>query len=452
MTAGFRVLSSGAVLTGLVLAFSGSHLVIGLLGALPLMAKGAQLLAPRLINRFGASGVTRVAGWCERAAFVLAAVAGLARAPGAVAWMLVGLGIGATCGAIYDVGLTAISTQLVEPRAQGRFFALRTRWLSAFSVVAAVLGGVLVDFAERHGVIPTTARGLTLLAGLLPAMLAMIALRRFDRTRDLRARLLAPAARRVTEPLSVRTTGEIESLPATAPTMRDPALRAILVFAAAWGFSTGITARHIEVFALTQVGFSLGTLTIMTGLIAGAGFIGARTWGRLGDHFGAKPILLVAVTVVALNPLWYAMTTEAHPWPFVVGQVLGGIANAGWLIGVPLLLLRTPLRHGGNVRALALFHATVGVSSSIAPLIGGALLDALSVLGGHSAYVVLFTITAALRLAAVRLLAAVPDAGSHRMGRMALVLWRVQTRYAAVRLALGNRATPPAEKELKRIA
>ena len=448
MTAGFRVLSSGAVLTGLVLAYSGSHLVIGLLGALPLLAKAAQILAPRLINWFGASRVTRVAGWLERAAFVVAAVAGLARVPGAVAWMLAGLGVGTIGGAIYDVGLTAISTRLVAPREQGRFYAIRTRWLSAFSVIAAVLGGLLVDFAERHGVIPTTARGVTLLAGLLPAGLAMVALRRFDRTAALPVRAARPEARIVAEPLGIRATGEFDS----QPTKRDPVLRAILVFAAAWGFSTGITARHIEVFALTEVGFSLGTLTVMTGLIAGAGFIGARTWGRLGDHFGAKPILLVAVTVVAINPLWYAMATEAHPAPFVVGQVLGGIANAGWLIGVPLLLLRTPMQQGSNVRALALFHATVGVSSSIAPLIGGALLDALSALGRHTSYVVLFGVTAVLRLASVRLLAMVPDSSGGRMGRMAHVFWRAQTRYAASRIAAAYRGSTVRVRELKRSA
>ena len=428
MTSAFRVLSGGAVLTGLALAFGAGHLVIGLVGALPLLARAAQLLAPRLITRFGASRVVRVAGWVERIAFLGAALVGLLGLPHAIPLLLTAVGVGMIGATLYDVGLTALGAELVGAEERGAYFGRRTRWSSVLGVVAAVIGGLMVDFAEAHGVAPTTARGLALLAGLVPALLAALALERFDRRRAPEA---AASAQTVREPLRDEPVVD-EDLPA-----ESSPLRAVLLFGIAWGLATGLPVRHVDAFALTVLHFSVGTLTVCTGLVAGAGALGATTWGRLGDRFGAKPILKLAAFAVAVNPIWYALATPDHSWPYVIGLLLGGAANSGWVIGVPLLLLRAPLRRSGEkVRMLVLFQATVGLASGGAPLIGGALLQLLEPLGAHAAYALLFTLASALRLCSLPLLDAIPEQGSDRARHVAAVMWRAQSRRVAGRSAL----------------
>ncbi|MDQ3809867.1 MAG: MFS transporter [Chloroflexota bacterium] len=426
MTSGFRVLSSGTILTALVLMFSRSHLVIGLTGAIPLLTRAAQLATPGLITRFGAARLTHGAGWLERLAFLGSALAAVARVPHALEWLFLGLAIGTTSAAVYDVGIASLGIDRVGAREQGAFFAIRTRWASILGVVAGIAGGLLIDQIEHHGVAPTTARGIVLIAGLVPASVAALALRRFASrpvivdAADIHAR--PPVSGPPPAPRAPRYVGP-DRRAANRP------LRAILCFAAAWGFSSGLMVRHLDAYALNILGYSVGTLTVVVGLVAGMGAVGAMTWGRLADRFGPKPILVVATLLTAVNPMWYMLATSAHPLPYIIGQIISGLANAGWVIGVPLFLLNAPLcRSGEKVKALALFQATVGIASGVAPLVGGVLLDELAPLGQRHAYVALFAIAGLARLLAVRLLIAVPHDESSRTRYMAAVVWRIQSR------------------------
>ena len=435
MTSAFRVLSSGTVLTALVLTFSDSHLVIGLLGAIPFLTRAAQLAAPRLITRFGALRLTWAAGWLERLAFFGSALVGIARVPHALEWLLLFLALGTTGTAVYDVGLASLGVDRISPKERGSFFALRTRWASILGVAAGITGGLLVDFAEHHAVMPTTARGIVLMAGLVPSVMAAFALHRFtarplmaQTAGDTPPRTRPPTARHAPEPRYAGPERRVTNRP----------LRIILCFAAVWGFSSGLMVRHLDAFAMNVLGLSVGALTVV-GVVAGTGAVGAMAWGRLGDRFGPKPILVVTTLLSALNPIWYMLATKAHSWPYVVGQLVSGIANAGWLIGVPLLLLNAPLcRSGEKVKALALFQATVGISAGVAPLLGGVLLDSLAAFGQQSAYMALFALAMLTRLLAVRLLIAVPHDESTQTRYMAAVVWRTQSRRVGVALAAGT--------------
>ncbi|MFN2400442.1 MAG: MFS transporter [Gemmatimonadaceae bacterium] len=450
MTSAFRVLSSGALLTALVLSFSESHLLIGVVGAIPLLAKGAQLIAHRLLHTFGAVRLTRIAAWVERVGFLGGALAGAFRAPHTLALILAGFAVGTIGGALYDIGLTALSAERVSPSSRGRFFGARVHWSCMFAVGTAVLAGILVDVAEGRGIGPATARSSALLLGIVPAVLAMRAMRRFggqpvvdsDSER-------APEARREKEGSGGRggpgpSLRERPAYHGSERRLLDRPFRATLVFAAAWGFSTGLTARHVDAYALQQLQFSVGLVTILAGMSIGAGVIGARTWGRMGDKFGARPILVAAAFVTSLNPVWYAFATPEHPWPFVAAHVVGGIANAGWLIGVPLLMLNAPLRRAGErMRMLALFQATAGVTASVAPIIGGVALHSLARFGDQTAYFSLFIATALLRLGSVWLLSELPADGSRRVRHAAAVLWRVhQIRLGTLR-AMSERVLAP---------
>ncbi len=442
LTSAFRVLSGGAILTGLVLTFSTSHLVIGLVGALPLLARSAQLLVPRIVRRFGVWRVTRSAAWVERLGFLGAAAVGVLRPDHALALLLIGVAIGTLAAAVYDISLTAMTRERVPAEDQGVFFGIRTRWSSAFGVAIGIVAGLLLDAAEARGMLPGTARGFALIAGLVPAAFAILAVRRFHgqpRLTSLQLPLgLTPddAARKT--PIATATIGaageRTEGLPPAPPVMPFTtsqgrryagSLRGLLWFGALWGFSTGLLVRHVDAFAMEVLGYSVGTLTIIAGLIAGCGALGAKTWGRLGDRYGAKAILVLATFVIAINPLWYAAATSSYAWPYLVAQVLGGVASSGWSIGVPLLLLNTPLgRRGDPMRAFALFQATVGIAAGVGPLVGGWVLTLMSHTSPGAAYLSLFAISAVLRLGAVWVLVRVPATARGRTRYLMRVMWR----------------------------
>ncbi len=442
LTSAFRVLSGGAILTGLVLTFSTSHLVIGLVGALPLLARSAQLLVPRIVRRFGVWRVTRTAAWIERLGFLGAAAVGVLRPDHALALLLGGVAVGTLAAAVYDISLTAMTRERVPAEDQGVFFGIRTRWSSAFGVAIGIVAGLLLDSAEARGMLPGTARGFALIAGLVPAAFAILAVRRFHsqpRLTSLQLPLgLTPddAARKT--PIATATIGaageRTEGLPPAPPVIPlstgqgrryAGSLRGLLIFGALWGFSTGLLVRHVDAFAMEVLGYSVGTLTIIAGLIAGAGALGAKTWGRLGDRYGAKAILVLATFLIAINPLWYAAASSSYAWPYLVAQVLGGIASSGWSIGVPLLLLNTPLgRRGDPMRAFALFQATVGIAAGVGPLVGGWLLTQFSAGSAATAYLSLFAISAVLRLGAVWVLVRVPATARGRTRYLMRVMWR----------------------------
>jgi MFS family permease len=438
MTSAFRALSGGAILTGLVLAFSGSHLVIGLVGSLPLLARSGQLLVPRLVARHGGWRITRAAALVERLGFLAAAAVGLLRPPHALALLLVFIALGTIAASVYDCALTAMATDRVRGADQGRYFGIRMRWSSGMGVLAGILAGVGLDAVEGAGMLPANARSIALLAGMLPAAFAILALRRFDAMPHIAdERLPAPTptgAAEISERVQRLTTGSFPVIRARGSRSlrrfferraENRPLRALLGFAVIWGFATGLLARHLDAFAMSVLGYSVGTLTVIAGLIAGAGAVGAKTWGRLGDRYGAKPILVLATFVIALNPLWYAMSTKSYAWPYVAGQILAGAANAGWVIGIPLLLLNAPLRRAGEkMRMFALFHATAGLAAGVGPMVGGWMLTLLAPIGEHTAYVLLFAFSSVLRLGAVWMLVRLPDTERGGARHLMKVMWR----------------------------
>ena len=442
LTSAFRVLSGGAILTGLVLTFSSSHLIIGLVGALPLLSRSAQPFVPRIVRRYGVWRVTSIAAWVERLGFLGAATAGVFRPDHALAYLLAGVGIGTLAAAVYDIALTAMTRERVRAEDQGVFFGIRTRWSSVFGVAVGIVAGLVLDAVEARGMLPGTARGVALIAGLVPAIIAIVALRRFDAQPRLTSLQLPlgfmrdEAARKT--PIATATIGgaveRTEGLPVPPPVLPcttgeirrfSGSLRGLLWFGAVWGFSTGLLVRHVDAFAMGVLDYSVGTLTIIAGLVAGAGAVGAKTWGRLGDRYGAKAILVLAAFLIAINPLWYAAATSSYAWPYLVAQVMGGLASSGWAIGVPLLLLNTPLgRRGDPMRAFALFQATVGIAAGVGPLAGGWLLTQFSAANESTAYLSLFLVSAVLRLGSVWILVRVPATAPGGTRYLVRVMWR----------------------------
>jgi len=205
---------------------------------------------------------------------------------------------------------------------------------------------------------------------------------------------------------------------------------AVVKFALVWGCAAGISTRQGEAMAISVLGVSVGTITLLNAVLVGAGVLGAGLWGRLGDRFGGKGLMSITLLGLAVDPLWMLAALLVHPLFLVPSYALGGIFNSGWSISQNMTLVRTTGHAADRIRVFAFYNVAFGLAAGVAPMAGGAVLGLLD--GRYStevAYGTLFLLALALRLRAYEALRAMP-APPARPGRYvsAVVLRAVRRR------------------------
>lgn len=130
--------------------------------------------------------------------------------------------------------------------------------------------------------------------------------------------------------------------------------------------------------ALPEIAGELGGLDQMPAVITA--YLVAATavlpvYGRLGDRFGRKPLLLAALVLFVLGAL---LCTLATSFPLFVGaRVLQGVGGGGLMIGAQATVgeIVSPRERG---RYLGLFGAAYVLPAVGGPLLGGVMVDLLS--------------------------------------------------------------------------
>lgn len=211
---------------------------------------------------------------------------------------------------------------------------------------------------------------------------------------------------------------------------QDANFRHLLGWLSVWWFASTFTIPFFALFLLVTLGLPVSFVTalLLVGIIANVVFL--RLWGRLSDRFGNKPVLAVAVPVLAAG-LLLAAAVPTSPFPLnfaliVVIQVLLALAAAG--ADLTAWNLAFKLSHGPSAPSfLAAASLIRALSTGLGPVAGGiaaALLAGVEVrivLPAGSAggivlldltqFTILFIAGAVLVLASTALLAHVREAG-----------------------------------------
>lgn len=430
LVSGARVIASGAMFAGLALALGGGHFAIAMIAAIPSITRLAHLAVPGLIRRHGSWTVAFWATWLERVGFFLATLVAIARPDGlAIPGLLVGISIGYLGQNIYDASLAALHTEATLPSTFGRYTATKARWAAISGLVLGVIASLVVDAVEREaGVPPHIARALAIAAGVAVHLAVVLPLRRMRAV----ARAYALARIRVRGRPSTGTReaigqrGSLIALPAT------PEQWAVVKFALVWGCAAGVSTRQGEAMAISLLGVSVGTITLLNAILVGAGIIGARLWGRLGDRFGGKGLMSITLLGLAIDPIWMLASLFIHPIFLVPSYALGGVFNSGWSIAQNMTLVRTSGPPADRIRMFAFYNVAFGLAAGTAPMLGGAVLELLdATYPAGFAYAALFTLAFACRLQAYKVLRSMP-APPARPGRYvsAVVLRAVRQRAA----------------------
>ena len=407
LVSGSRVLASGAMFAGLALALGGGHLAIATLAALPSITRLAHLAVPELVRRHGSWAVAATATWLERAGFAIAATFGILRPDGwAVPGLLAGIGIGYLGQTVYDASLAALHTEATLPGNFGRYTATKARWAAISGLVLGVLASFAVDAAERPlGVPPNVVRALAIVCAVAIHVAVTLPLRRMHAVA--RAHALARVRAR-----GRPSTGALRTHCGRAPLLvlpSTPEQWAVVKFALAWGCAAGISTRQGEAMAISVLGVSVGTITLLNAMLVGAGVLGAGLWGRLGDRFGGKGLMSITLLGLAVDPLWMLASLFVHPLFLVPSYVLGGVFNSGWSISQNMTLVRTTGHAADRIRVFAFYNVAFGLAAGTAPMAGGTILELLD--GRYStqmAYGALFLLALGLRLRAYQSLRAMP--------------------------------------------
>jgi MFS family permease len=376
----------GAALTGWALHLGMSAKLVGLVGAMPVVAQVLQLAGAFLTARFGHRRTALAAIAISRQAFLpLALLPVLPLGPeGRRTLLLISVGAHHGLGIVANNAWNAWMGELVPGRTRGRYFGRRTALCTVAGGGCALVAGLALDRGQR-----AAAAGpvLQVLAGLACAAGAASVI--------LMARQHAGPARR--EPARWMVA-------AVARPLLDPRARRVLAYAVAWNGACGLSAPFFGLYLLHDLGTGYALLAAQGAGLAAAKIASAAGWGRIVDRAGARRVLVVCSAGLALSPWAWIASGPGRLWPLALETALGGVLLGGQGVASFALPLQVaPARE--RPFYLAAVAAAGGAAFAATSAAGGALVEAAA---GGSPMRALLVGSAVLRVGAVAAAWALP--------------------------------------------
>ncbi len=346
----------GAALTGWALHLGMSAKLIGLVGALPVVAQVLQMLGAVLTARFGYRRTALVAVAVSRQTFLPLVV---------LPWLPLGSEGRRTlllvvAGAHHGLGIVANNAwntwmgELIPARLRGRYFGRRTAICTVAGGLFALGAGAALDGGQRAGAAGAVLQALAMAASCAGALSVVLMARQGSHPHRREAICVAWSAMR-------------------AP-LADPEARGIVVYSIAWNAACGLSAPFFGLYLLSELraGYAAYAAT-------GVGYALARTvsasaFGRAVDRIGSRRVLLACTAGLALSPLAWVGCAPGRLWPLAVETVLGGLLLGGH--GVASFAL--PLSVGPERQRpfyLAVVAVGGGAAFALTSAIGGAVAD-----------------------------------------------------------------------------
>jgi MFS family permease len=364
------------------LALGMSAVGAGLLASVPLLVGGVlQLVAPRAIAR-----VRSMRGWVASAtaiqalAFVpliIMAITHTTSAPLVFASVSLYWAAG-NCAA---AGWMPWMARVVPARVRGRFFGRRQGLVQATTLVGLIGAGVALHaHANQSGDGP-----MWIYAGMFT--LAMVA--------RLGSAVCLLAMGRGVDP-TPRSRTRLRSLPTKL--WRTPR-GALLGYLVAMGAAAAVSGPFLTPYLLLQERLDYAEYCAFTATIFIVKILMLPIIGKLIPRIGLRRVL--TMSAIAIVPIPFMWLIGGHFWWFIVIQAYAGIAWAGFDLGM-LMALFDADDDSERISLQVLFSALQAIGNSGAALVGGFLLGTFG--ADHRAYLIVFMVSAAARIAATAML------------------------------------------------
>jgi hypothetical protein len=366
-----------AYLPAFGLALGMSAVTAGLLASLPLLVGGVlQLIAPRAIAR-----ARSLRGWVaccvalQAVSFVPLIVLALTHTT-SVPLVFASVSLYWASGNCAAAGWMPWMARVVPARIRGRFFGRRQGLVQAAMFTGLIGSGIALQGASR--VLDVFALMFT--AAFVARLVSAVMLAKQGEGID-------PAPRRRAR---LRT---------LAPRLKGTPRGKLLAYLIAMGAAAAISAPFITPYLLVQQHLDYAQYCAFTASIYVVKVIVLPIVGKIIPRVGLRRVLTIsAIAIVPIPFMW--LGPDAFWW-FIVIQVYAGVAWAGFDLGM-LMALFDAEDDAERISLQVLFSALQAIAQASASLVGGAVLSSFG--ADHHAYLVMFMVSAAGRIAAVAML------------------------------------------------
>jgi hypothetical protein len=243
---------------------------------------------------------------------------------------------------------------LVPERVRGTYFGRRAAMCTALGIVASLVVASSLDRGRTHTLLGPALAAVVVVRSIAGAITTVFMARQDDSPR-------AELPPRVADLL----------LPLT-----DRSCRQLLLYGAAWGVATGLTASRAATLTLHALGLGLSGLAVYAVVIAVLQVATAPSWGRALDQHGASRILALSSSIAAVSSLSWIGVSAGVPWLVAFDAVVAGLVVGGQ----ELALFTLPLAIGPSARRPLFAAASLtarGVAFGLAGVVGGLLSNTL---------------------------------------------------------------------------
>lgn len=338
-------------LSAFALFFKATNAQIGVLASLPpLLGSLVQLFSAWL----GHQGRTRkqiIIFGVALQAFMLLPMVGLPLLFPAYA-----LPILISCAILYFAGQNLASPQwwslmgdLVPETRRGRYFALRTRLSTLVTFVTFVIAGVMLNAFATYD---ATVWGFAIL-------FVIASLARFVSAYHVKKMHDPPGHVAVLESLLQRK---------LLRRIWGSAAARFSIFYAAMQFAVAIASPFFVVYMLRGLELSYLEYTVIMATVILSQFLSLPRWGRVGDVFGNRVVLLFCGSLIPFMPLLWLVSTQL--WYLIAIQMIGGFAWAGFSLSAGNFIYEL-VPANKRTTYLAMHNVLVGVAVFAGALLGG---------------------------------------------------------------------------------
>ena len=390
-------MTTGIFLTGYALWLGANSILLGLISAIPTFAALAQIVSSYFGERLAArKPLTAWFSLCGRMLWlpILLLPALLPRSQ-TLLWFLALYTLSYILLNIPAPAYMSWMSDLVPPDHRGRYFGRRNMIMGVVALIAGLPAAWFLDFATRRHHWEGLGFGVLFGVGVAGGLLSFVML------------LRQPEPPKQTPDAAEKPTGWAGVRDYYRAPFADQNFMRLMRFNVLFGVGQNIAAPFFIAYALSDLGFNYAWLQIFATLASLASLASMPLWGYLGDKFGNKPLLAISVVGTFTLPLYWVAASPAH---HRIAIALIGMNNftAGFFwAGFGLLQFNLLIRMSPPQKTqvyVAMMAAVTGLTSGLAPLVGGALLKALGGWRGHllgvsvNSYQALFFLASTLRL------------------------------------------------------
>ena len=324
-------------------------------------------------------------------------------------WVFLLISFVSTLGnAVCGVAWSASMSDLVPLGIRGKFFGTRNLMFGFWTLVVVLVAGRIVDhFGNTFAVF-----GAIFSAAAGARMVGLYFLMRMKFSSSVTER--HPQA----SPLSTFT-----------EVFRDRNFVRLLLFTGLFGMCLHLGWPFYSVYVLKELPLTMGDLTTLTTLSTFGGLVSLRTWGRLSDRFGNKPIMLTSALVwlmfAAVSWLFSSPQHYLHLYAnyFLTGFMMAGFQQLGQF---NLMIKMVPPENKAHY--ISVYFSFTNMLIAAGPLLGGVILNSLPVDAGNlfgqplTRYHVLIVGSLALSLLSLHLLQTVREPAERSVRELVLVM------------------------------